>query len=50
MRKIGWKKAGESKGFPILSMGIIEDVFKMEGKKFKDQEGLKIHARAGKVL
>ena len=31
MREIGCKEAGESRGFPILCMGIIEDVFQMEG-------------------
>ena len=30
VREIGWKEAGESRGFPILWMGII-DVFQMEG-------------------
>ena len=38
VRKIGRKEAGESKGFSILWMGIIEDVFLMEGKKCKIQE------------
>ena len=38
VRDIGRKEAGESRGFPILRMGIIEDVFQMEGKKCKDQE------------
>ena len=42
MREIGRKKAGESKGLPILWMGIIEDVFQMEGKECKDQERLKM--------
>ena len=42
MREIGWKEAGESKGFPILWMGIIEDVFHMEGKECKVQERLKM--------
>ena len=36
VREIGWKEAGESRGFPILSMGIIENVFQMEGKKCED--------------
>ena len=27
VREIGWKEAGKSRGFPILCMGIIEDVF-----------------------
>ena len=38
LRKIGLKEAGESRGFPILWMEIIEDVKK------------KIHPRARKVL
>ena len=33
VREIGRKEAGESKGFPILWMGIIEDVFQMERKE-----------------
>ena len=33
VREIGWKETGESRGFPILCMGIIEDVFQMEGKE-----------------
>ena len=50
VREIGRKEAGESRGFPILWMEIIEDVFQMEGKECKVQERLKIHARAGKML
>ena len=42
VREIGRKEAGESRGFPILSMGIIENVFQTEGKKCKDQERLKM--------
>ena len=42
MREIGRKEAGESRGFPILWMGIIEDVFQMEGKECEDQEILKM--------
>ena len=42
VRKIGLREAGESRGFPILCMGIIEDVFQMEGKECKDQERLKM--------
>ena len=42
MRKIGRKEAAESRGFPILWMGIIEDVFQMEGKECEDQERLKM--------
>ena len=42
VREIGLKEARESRGFPILWMGIIEDVFQMEGKKCEDQERLKM--------
>ena len=42
VREIGRKEAGESSGFPILWMGIIEDVFQMEGKECEDQERLKM--------
>ena len=35
VREIGWKEAGESRGIPILWMGIIEDVFQMKGKECK---------------
>ena len=42
VREIGRKEAGESGGFPILYMGIIEDVFQMEGKECEDQERLKM--------
>ena len=54
VREIGWKEAGESRGFPILWMGIIEDIFQIEGKKRSPGEiedvKKKIHARARKVL
>ena len=33
VNEISRKEAGESRGFPILWMGIIEDVFQMEGKE-----------------
>ena len=33
VKQIGRKKAEESRGFPILWMGIIDDVFQMERKK-----------------
>ena len=36
VREIGRKEAGESRGFPILCMEIVEDVFKMEGKECED--------------
>ena len=42
VREIGLKEAGESRGFLILCMGIIEDVFQMKGKKCEDQEKLKM--------
>ena len=42
VRDIGRKEAGESTGFPMLWMGIIEDVFQMEGKECKDREKLKM--------
>ena len=42
MREIGHKKAGQSRGFPILCMGIIEDVLQMEGKECEDQDRLKM--------
>ena len=42
VREIGRKEAGQSRGFPILCMGIIEDVFQMEGKECEDQERLKM--------
>ena len=54
VREIGRKEAGESSGFPILWMGITEDVFQMEGKmrRPKDIEDVKkkIQARARKML
>ena len=42
VREIGRKEAGESRGFPILCMGIMEDVFQMEGKECENQERLKM--------
>ena len=42
VREIGRKEAGELRGFPILWMGIIEDVFQMEAKECEDQERLKM--------
>ena len=42
VREIDWKEAGESRGFPILCMGIMEDVFQMEGKECEDQDRLKM--------
>ena len=42
VREIGQKEAGESSGFSILWMGIIEDVFQMEEKECEVQERLKM--------
>ena len=42
VREIGRKEAGDSRGFPILCVGIIEDVFQMEGKECEVQERLKM--------
>ena len=36
--EIRWKEEGELRGFPILWMGIIEDVIQMEEKECKDQK------------
>ena len=40
VREIGRKEAGESRGFPILWMKII-DAFQMKGKECEVQERLK---------
>ena len=45
MREIDRKEAGESRGFPILWIGTIEEVFQMEGKECEDQERLKTSRR-----
>ena len=37
VREIDRKEAGESRGFPILCTGIMEDVFQMDGKECEDQ-------------
>ena len=42
VREIDQKEARESRDFPILWMGIIEDVFQMEGMECEDQERLKM--------
>ena len=42
VREVGWKEPGESRGIPILWIGIIKDVFQMEGKECKVQERLKM--------
>ena len=36
VREIGQKEAGESREFSILWMGMMEDVFQMEGKECKN--------------
>ena len=41
VKEIGRKEAGESRGFPILCMRIMEEVFQMEWKEWEDQERLK---------
>ena len=43
--EIDQKEPGELRGFPILWMGIEEDVFQMEEKECKDQERLKMYWR-----
>ena len=43
VRDIGRKEGRRrSRGFPIIWMKIIEDVFQMEGKECEDQERLKM--------
>ena len=42
VREIGRKEAEQSRGFPILWMGIIKDVFQMEGKECKVLERLEM--------
>ena len=42
VREIGRKEAGEPRGFPILCMEIIEDVFQMEENECEVQERLKM--------
>ena len=38
--EIGRKETGESRGFLILWMGIIEEIYQMEGNECKVQERL----------
>ena len=42
VREIGWKEAGKAKGFPILWMETMEDVFQMKQKECKVQKRLKM--------
>ena len=51
MREIGRKEAGESRGFPILWMGIKEDGRKRMRSPGEIEDVQKeIHARARKML
>ena len=55
VREIGQKEVGESRGFPILWMEIMEDVLQMEEKECKDHERLnalkrKIYSKLRKVV
>ena len=45
VRETSWKEAGESRGFPILWIGILKDVFQIEEKYCKHQEKLKMCRR-----
>ena len=45
VREIDREEARESRGFIILWMRIIEDVFQIEGKECKDQEKSKMRWR-----
>ena len=40
--EIGWKEAGEWRGFPILWMGVIGKDFQLREKESKNQERLEI--------
>ena len=42
VRETGRNEAGESRGLPIFWMGMVGDVFQMEGKECKDQKRLKM--------
>ena len=42
VKEIGWKEAEQSRSFPILWIGIIEDVFQMEGKECKVHKKMKM--------
>ena len=37
-RETGWKEVEESKGFPILSMRLTEEIFQIEVKTRKDRK------------
>ena len=42
VREMGREKAGESRGLPSFWMGIMENIFQMEGKEYEDQKKLKM--------
>ena len=42
VREISRKEIEESRGFSILKMGMIENVFQIERKECRDQERLKM--------
>ena len=46
VREIGRKEAEELRGFFIFWMGIIKDVFQVEGKECRDHERLKIRRKS----
>ena len=54
VREIRRKDTEESKGFPILLMGIIEEIFQIEERKesleWSENVKKKIHAKARKVF
>ena len=42
VKEIGRKEAGESRGIPVLWIGITEDIFQMEEKECKSYKRLKM--------
>ena len=42
VKEMGWKKPMELRGFPILWVRILQEIFQVEGKECKDQETLKM--------
>ena len=52
--ELGWKEAGDLRGFSILWMGIMDEDLQIEGKECRSEDNKdmkkKIHARARKVL
>ena len=41
IKEIGQKEAGEWRGFPVLWIGIIEDIFQMKRKELHIPEEIK---------